>query len=135
MENDDMPEPLGPLMMQGKGCLNPRSSLMPHLAVYPKPLLNIPEGNGRVLTEAPTLQEKDTVNRIPRLCDYINSTVRHLALSFALGINCDSFCNVPSQYQGLNDVEIDRVRGALLSVIPRGLNTVFRLPVSSSTIL
>ena len=36
-------------------------------------------------------------------------TVRSLALNFALDMNIDRLCSVPSQYQGLNNVEFDRL--------------------------
>ena len=44
----------------------------------------------------------------------MNPTVRPLALNFALGMNSDCFRIVPSQYEGLNDVEIGRLGGAVI---------------------
>ena len=41
-------------------------------------------------------------------------TVRLLALNFALGMNGDYFSIVPSKYQGINDTEIDSLRGAVI---------------------
>ena len=96
------------------GCLNLRSSHVTDLLVYPTPLLNIAEGNGRVVTEAPSLQEGDSIFLVFGFCDNMYPTVRSLALNFALVMNTDRLCVVPSQYQGLNDVKIDRLVGAII---------------------
>ena len=80
-------------------------------------------------------QERDPVNFILGLCDYIYSAIRTLALNFVLGVNRDCFGIVPSQYQGFHDVEIDRLRGAVIQRYSLTLHTVSRLPVTGSNIL
>ena len=59
MQNDDLPDTLGPLMMRVKGCLNRIYSHMTDLAVLQTP--NISDGDGRVVTEALTLKERDSI--------------------------------------------------------------------------
>ena len=71
MQNDDLPDQLGPTMLHVKGFLNLRSSQMTDLEVYPTTLLNITEGNGRVFTEPPSLKEWDCINLFLGLGDYI----------------------------------------------------------------
>ena len=44
----------------------------------------------------------------------MNPSVHPLAHNFALGMKVDCFCIVPSQYQSLNDVEIDCLGGAAI---------------------
>ena len=46
----------------------------------------------------------------------IYSAVRSLALNFAVGVNRHCFSIVLSQYEGFNDVEIDRLGGAVIQL-------------------
>ena len=135
MQTNDIPDPLRPLMMHVNGCLNLRSSHRTDLAVYPTPPLNINEGNGRVVTETPSLKERDSMKLVHGPCNYMYLTFRSLVLNFMLGMNSDCLCSVPSQYHGLNDVEIDRLGDAVIKLYSSTLHTVSRLPVTRSTIL
>lgn len=60
-----------------------------------------------MLSQRRRLFKNETVNLVFGLCDYIYPTGRPLALDVALGMNTDRLYIVPSQYQDLNDVEID----------------------------
>ena len=87
---------------------------MTDLAVLPTPPLNISEWNGRVVTEAAFLQERDAVNLVCGFRDYTDFTVRPIALTHPLDMNSHCFSIVLSSYQGINDIEIDRLAGALV---------------------
>ena len=67
-----------------------------------------------MLSQRRRLFRKETINLVFGLCDYTNFTVRPLALNFALGKISDRLCIVPYQYQGLNDVEIDRLGSSVI---------------------
>ena len=71
MQNDDLPEQLGPLMMQVNGCLNLRSLLMTDLAVYPTPSFKRIRRERTCCHRDTVLQERDPVNLILGLCDYL----------------------------------------------------------------
>ena len=60
------------------------------------------------------LFKKQTINIVFGLCDYMYPTVRLLELNSSLGMNGDRLCIVPSQFQVLNDVEIDRLGDAVI---------------------
>ena len=91
MQNDDLPEPLRPLMMHVKGCLNLRSSHISDLSVTHKPLLNISELNGRIVTETSPLKKRDIISLVFGLCDDMYLTVLPLTLNLALGMHCYCF--------------------------------------------
>ena len=91
MQNDDLREPIGLLMMHVKGCLNLRSSNMTDHLVYPTPLLNISEWKGRIVTEVPSLKERDSIDLLFGLCHDMYLTVSSLALYLELGMNCYCF--------------------------------------------
>ena len=86
MQNDDLPDMLGPLMMRVKGCLNRIYSHMTDLAVLQTP--NISEGDGRVVTEALTLKERESIKLYFGLCHCMYHTVRPLTFNLALSMYC-----------------------------------------------
>ena len=88
MQNEDLPDPLGPLMMHVKGCLNLRSSHMTDLSDLQTPLLLITEWNGRIVAEPSPLKKLDPIYLVFGLCDDMYLTVALLLLILR------SVCNV-----------------------------------------
>ena len=91
MQNDDLPDTLGPLMMHLKGCLNLRSSHMTDHSVLRTPLLNISKWNGRIVAETPPLKDRGSISLVFGLCDDMYLTVRSLTLNLAFGMYCYFF--------------------------------------------
>ena len=106
MQNDDLPEPLCPLMMQLNVCLNLSSSLMTDLAVYPTPSFKRIRMERTCCHISAVSSERDPVNHILGVCDYIYSAIRPLSFNIALGVHRNCFSKFAS-HQGLNDVETD----------------------------
>ena len=107
MQNDDLPESLCPLMMQLNVSLNLSSSLMTDLAVYPTPSFKCIRMELTCSHISAVSSERDPVNHILVVCDYIYSAIRPLSFNIVLGVHRDCFRKVASQYQGLHDVETD----------------------------